>query len=125
MLPAAREALDAAQRLYKLCPLSAQCREKRRAHRHTPAVRAGQPQTEPWAARQRHAHMPSTSPRTETLRRARLYGCSTRDPLLRKIEAEEARTASIPEQKPAPEPVPADLHESSSPTTTSERNRGQ
>ena len=50
-------------------------------------------------------------PRTETLRRARLYGCSTRDPLLRKIRRKKPAPPPIPEQKPAPEPVPADLHE--------------
>ncbi len=50
-------------------------------------------------------------PRTETLRRARLYGCSTRDPLLRKIRRKKPAPPPIPEQKPATEPVPADLHE--------------
>ena len=49
-------------------------------------------------------------PRTETLRRARLYGCSTRDPLLRKIRRKKPTPPPIP-QKSEPEPVPADLHE--------------
>ena len=50
-------------------------------------------------------------PRTETLRRARLYGCSTRDPLLRKIRRKKPAPPPIPEKPPPPEPVPADLHE--------------
>ena len=50
-------------------------------------------------------------PQRETLRRARLYGCSTRDPLLRKIRRKKPAPPPLPEKPPPPEPVPADLHE--------------
>ena len=58
-----------------------------------------------------HRAFAEYKPQRETLRRARLYGCSTRDPLLRKIRRKKPAPPPLPEKPPPPEPAPADLHE--------------
>jgi hypothetical protein len=109
----AREALDRSAECIQLASglRHQRHRESRREHADTPAVRAGQPQIRAMGGPAAPRSYAEYKPRTETLRRARLYGCSTRDPLLRKIRRKKPAPPPIPEQKPAPEPVITDLHE--------------